>query len=126
MSLRPLTKRDLFQLVADEAFRDGLIDSAEAMLLAKLGRLLGLSRDEARALASVSRARYETGHFEETRPMDIEHLYVEALQRVLADGRVGWDERRVLAGLRKLLGIAETRHRELVGKVLSDMMRGGM
>lgn len=122
MSLRSLTKRDLFQLVADEAFRDGLIDSGEAMLLAKLGRFLGLSRDEARSLAAVSRARYEGGFIEESRSMDVEHLYVEALHRILADGRVGWDERRVLAGLRKLLGIAETRHRELVGKVLSEML----
>jgi hypothetical protein len=122
---KPLGRRGLFQLVADEVFRDGKVDSAENELLGTLARCLGLDNEAARAIAEVSRKKIAEGVLDDARPMDRERLYAQILRYVHSDGTVDDKERILLEGMHKLLSIGDEVHARLCAPIATAPRAAG-
>lgn len=117
----PLDKRGLFQLVADEAFRDGVVEEVENRLLQVLTRFLRLPQEEVVVLARSSKQRFRRGQLGAARPLEPGVLYREVLLMALSDGELQPLEGDMLAGLRWLLGIPEEEHKIWV----TGLLQGG-
>lgn len=109
---QPLGREGLFQLVTDEAFRDGRLDSRELDILRRLAAFLRLDGATARAIAKVSKAKFRATLLGSARPLSPEALYGEAMAFVMSDGRVDPLEERMVLGLRKLFRIDDETDRK--------------
>src|SRR5688572_23153496 len=104
---RPLGRRGLFQLVSDEAFRDGKLEPWENDILGALARFLKLDGELARTIARMSKEKYKAGAFDESRPLDPIRLFREILRHAYSDDEVDERERAMLAGMQKLLKLSD-------------------
>jgi hypothetical protein len=107
---QPLDKPGLFRLVADEAFRDGVIEDVENHLLRTLTRFLRLPQQEVVEIARHSRENFEAGKLGASRPLEPGALYREVLLYSMSDGVIQPLEKDMLRGLRILLSIPEEEH----------------
>ena len=107
----PLGRDGLFQLVTDEAFRDGRIDAVELDLLNRLARFLKLDAVQARAIARLSKGKFRSGLLGPARPLSPGELYGETLAFVMSDGRIDPLEEAMITGLRKLFRIGDDEDR---------------
>lgn len=98
--------RNLFALVCDEVFRDGVVEAHENRILNALAGPLGVDGATAVEMARASQRRYHGGELGEARRLDAHALYQRVLQAVQADGRVDPEEVRLLESLREVLGLA--------------------
>lgn len=103
----PVTRAALFSMIADEAFRDGVVEDFENQILVTMARFLRLEAPEAQRLAREARERFRAGSLGEVRPLSPLELYSTALGFVLSDGEVDALEAGMLEGLRLALGIRE-------------------
>ena len=113
-----LTRETLFQLVAEEALRDGKVQQFELHLMQQLVEALGLDPIQAEARALEAKQRFHAGVLGEPRPLSRRALYRRALEVVVADGRVDDEERGLLRQLARLLGITQAVHGELSREVV--------
>lgn len=103
----PMGRRDLFRLIADEAFRDGVVEPHENAILQQMARFLRLTAEEAQGMAREALARFQSGALGEARPLSPTEVYGAAERLVLADGEIDAEEEQLLRGLRLVLGLPE-------------------
>lgn len=114
---RPLGRRGLFQLVSDEALRDGKLEDWENEILSRLARFLKLEGDLARSIVRLSLSKYQGGQFDQSRPMDKVILYREILRHVHSDQEVDAKEQAMLDGMRQLLELSPADHDRLLAEI---------
>jgi hypothetical protein len=114
---RPLGRRGLFQLVSDEAFRDGKLDPWENEILGALAGFLKLDANLARTIARMSKEKYKAGKFVESRPLDPVRLFREILRHAYSDADLDEKERTMLAGMQKLLKLSNDDRAKLESEV---------
>ena len=100
-----LTPRELFRLIAQEAYRDGNLDPAEQRILSTMARFMRLPADVAEKILVAAKANFDAGALGAPRPLEPRDLYAHALGYVLADGEVDPREEAMLEGLRRVLGL---------------------
>lgn len=105
---KPLSRRDLFELISDEALRDGVVEPHENRILQKMAKFLRLSAEESTAIAKASIRRYQSGELGQSRALSPEALFQEAQRLVLDDGQVDEEEAVMLRALRHVLGLEPT------------------
>jgi len=116
-----LTRRALFQLVTDEAFKDGVVEEWENRALVALTEYLQLPLEEARSLAWISHERFQKGRLGSSRPLSPRTLYSKALYFAHAGEGLTAEREWMLAGLRKIFEIAPEVHDELLTRVKSKL-----
>ncbi|MBI4871288.1 MAG: hypothetical protein HY814_06940, partial [Candidatus Riflebacteria bacterium] len=104
---KPLRGEGLFQIAAEEVFRDGEVAPAENAVLRDLAMSLGLEPERAREIASLAKRKFKAGKLGERRSFDAETLHRRAMAQAAADGQVDEKEARLLAKLRELLQLSE-------------------
>ncbi|MBI4858708.1 MAG: hypothetical protein HY815_00290 [Candidatus Riflebacteria bacterium] len=114
---RPLSREKLFELVTDEAFRDGQIEEWENKVLNVIAGYLRLTDDAAKRIAKTSRKKFASGQLGSERPLDPEAVYTKAVRLVCADGRIDPDEEKMLAALRKLFRLPDALHQDLMNRM---------
>ena len=122
-SARPLQPAGLFQLVCDEAFRDGRIEAWEGQVLNALARFLGIDRETATRAAKAGRARFEAGKLGEARPLRGTSLYRKVLYFTVCDGKLDRTEQAMLQAIRKLFQIDEETHARIYHQLLDHFRR---
>lgn len=100
-----LSPRELFRLIAQEAYRDGTIDEEELRILRTMGGFLKIEQEVLGAIMKAAKANFDAGALGQPRPLDPRDLYAHALGYVLADGEVDPREQVMLEGLRRVLGL---------------------
>lgn len=100
-----LTPRELYRLIAQEAYRDGTLDAAELNILQTMGRFMKVPADVAEKILVAAKANYDAGALGTPRPLEPRDLYAHALGYVLADGEVDTREQAMMEGLRRVLGL---------------------
>lgn len=118
-----LSREGLFALVCDEAMKDGVLEPFERELLTRLAGFLKLSPDHARDALAEAKARFDRGELGTVRPLEPGALYAKALHVVMEDGVVDDLERKLLAGVRQLLGIDDEQHRCVMAGLRARMSR---
>jgi len=103
----------LFQLLADEVFRDGVIDDWENKVLNRIGRFLRLDYEKARKICRTSKDRYKRGELGDAAPLNPRLLYNSALRLAYSGGIANFREESMLQGLRKLFSITPMEHDEM-------------
>lgn len=109
-----LTPQNLFEMVSDEVFRDGVVDETENKLLNILASFLKIETPAAREILAGSKTRFQTGELGDKAPLDPHGLYCRTVSRVFDDGRLDDAEDTMLRGLRKLFRISDSAHARLV------------
>jgi hypothetical protein len=107
---QPLTPAGIFQLVADEAFKDGDISERDRKLLKSVAHYLKLDKATAKDVLARSREKVQSGELGRSRPLDSVLLYERVLYFALADGQVDVLEERFLGTLRRALKISDEEH----------------
>ena len=105
-----LSKKRLFQIVADEVYKDGVVEDWERKVLDSMARFLKLDFPTTKSLIEDSKARYEAGELGSSRPLRAPKLYAKAIAVASKGGSIDRKELQLLVGLRKLLGINEKTH----------------
>lgn len=114
---RLLSPEGLFRIVAEEAFRDGVLEGWEAKILQILARFLGLKPETAMGIAHRARQAHQQGKLGEARPLEPSTLYRKVLYFTCHDGRIEESEGQMLLALRKLFKISEEEHTRLFQQV---------
>lgn len=104
-----LTREELFRLATEEVFKDGQVDEEENRTLQTLGGLLRLDRETAIRLAKQARKKFKAGELSGKGSLDAPALYKRAVAFAVQDGELEADEAHILAALRILLKIDETK-----------------
>jgi hypothetical protein len=112
-----LSPKGLFQLVAEEAFKDGKIEPVEQEILSRLARFLGIPSDSARRIAGQAKKKFQQGKLGTPRPLKPAVLYERVLYFAWSDGREDSREEKMLAGLRRLFRISPEDHEAMRAKV---------
>lgn len=120
---RPVTPEALFQIVAEEAFKDGVLEGWEAKILQILARFLGLGRDRAIEIALQAKRQHAEGRLGEARPLRPGTLYRKVLYFVCADGTITETEGQMLLALRRLFKISEDEHARHLHQVAMQFRR---
>jgi hypothetical protein len=118
-----LTPEGLFQIVAEEAFKDGVLEGWEAKILQILANFLDLPRERALAIAQSARQRHREGKLGQERPLRPEHLYRKVLYFTCYDGQIAESEGQMLLALRRLFKISEKDHTRLFQQVAMQFRR---
>lgn len=105
-----LSKRELFERVAREAFRDGVIDPRERDLLTRLQRFLLLSPELARRICDDALAAFRAGALAAAAPLDGRRLHRELVRAATRDGELDEFEGKLLEAMCQLLGVAREDH----------------
>ena len=116
-----LTRHVLFQLVADEVFKDGVVEESENRALVELTEYLQLPREEARNHARSSLERFRQGKLGSKRRLDARTLYSKALYFAHTAGGPTPEQDWMLEGLRKILHIGFDVHAELLARVMEKL-----
>ncbi len=114
MSAPRLTKKKLFELITEEVLLDGRIDEVEHLLLRRVASFLKLSKDVARSILLRAKKQFEEGKLGHERSLDGSTLYRKALKVAAADGKADKLEAIMLQGLRSVLSISATEHKEAI------------
>lgn len=112
-----MDREQLFGLVTDEVYRDGVVEAEEHRILQTLVRFLRISSNAARALARESKQRYVAGALGEKRALSPAELYRSVIAAILEDGEVDDLEMKMSLGLRSILGIDEATHGSILAEV---------
>jgi hypothetical protein len=112
-----MTRIRLFELVADEAFRDGKLADYENAILVKMAQFLRIPPEQARDVARQASVRYRNGLLGAERPLDPRVLYARAVKAVHEDGVVDEGEAKMLEGLRRLFKLSEELHEHITRKL---------
>lgn len=108
----PLTREGLYQLVAEEAFRDGRFDAEDRSLMTGFLRYLDLPGERARRLTERSRAKQIAGELGAIREFHPLRLYMRVLRYLEASPA---DEQElILRASRGVLKIGERTHRNVL------------
>jgi len=110
----PLDPKGMFQLVTDEAYRNGQVGELERKVLSSLGRFLRIDGPQALAIAARSKKKFDSGELGLERNFDARALYRRVLRYVLSHGILGDRERLMLQALCKLFGISSSEHARLI------------
>lgn len=116
---RRLSPKGLFQLVAEEAFKDGKIEPVEQEVLTRLARFLGIPEDSTRRIARQALSKFRKGELGTPRSLRPRLLYERTLYFVWSDGEEDRREEKMLEGLRRLFRIGPEEHREILERVRS-------
>ncbi len=119
-----LDRQGLFQLVSDEAFRDGVLEAEEARLMQVLARFLKLDPEEAKEIARVSKAKFAAGELGGGGRLDPARLYHRVLEVVASDGEVDGLEAQMLMGLRQVLKVSDEEHARQLEELLVAVRAG--
>jgi hypothetical protein len=119
-----LGREQLFAIVADAAFRDGVLEDAEKQLLHKLTAFLRLDGALAMELARRSKARFGAGELGTAGRFDGGAVYARCLQVALADGMLEEQEEQLLQAMRGLFKIPAERHEELMNAAREERFGG--
>lgn len=109
---QPLRKDGLFQLVAEEAFRDGSFDADDRELARGFLRYLDLAPDEVRRLTYRSRSKQRAGELGVVRPFHPLRLYTRVLRYLEAAPTE--DEALIQRACRGVLEISERTHQNVL------------
>lgn len=121
---KPLGREGLFQLVAEAAFRDGVLEDAEKEILKTVARFLKLDANEAREVLRRSREKFKAGNLGEERALDAKELYRKILGYVASDGDIDELEAEMLRDLRKLFHISDAIHLRTLAEVIPEYRCG--
>jgi len=111
-----LTREGLFQMLAEEAFRDGVLEDWERKVLQKVARFLRLDGALAKQIARDAKKRFLAGELGEAARLDPRRLYTRVVAMILSDGEVDELERKMLDGLRRLFSIDDAVHAQLLAE----------
>ncbi|MBF0501901.1 MAG: hypothetical protein HQM09_17315 [Candidatus Riflebacteria bacterium] len=116
----PLTRATLFQMIADEVCRDGIVEPYEKVILQQMARFLRLEPEEAWKIAMHAWNIHKDATVVEQSPIDPLKLYSLALKSVISEWEIDHLEERVLAGLRKLLHLSDENHKAILKEIESE------
>jgi len=116
----PLTREGLFQLVTDEALRDGRVDALDKKILQTLLGFLRFDPCLAADIARFSHIKFQAGELGPQRRFQPIQLYKRVLKYAHFDAGAGKLELQMLVGIRKLFGIDEASHQEALAHVRSN------
>lgn len=114
---RALGREELFTLVAEEVFRDGVVEDHENELLNRLMSFLKLPIERAKAICREAQDKFKKGEMGAPRALDRSQLFERVLEGVYADGQVDDEEKHMVKALRVLLGVGDETFREIMKKV---------
>lgn len=100
-----LSRRSLFALVADEAYRDGLLDAREVRLLRDAAAAFELTEAEAAAGRRRAFLRYRAGKLGHKRAMDPRYLLEKVYAAMGPGGAADPVEAARVEELRDMLGV---------------------
>ncbi len=112
-----MTREDLFRILAEEVFRDGIVEQGESSLLRVAAVHLDLGAIEASSITGAARRKYDAGDLGEERRFLPPAVYLEVLKAVHADGKVDPDESEMLDSIRALLDIDDECHNHLMASL---------
>ena len=110
----------MFQLVSDEAHKDGVVDAWEERMLGLLARQLSLAQATALEIMELSRKKFEQGKLGSSRRLDPKVAYCKVLY-FMHHGGVSPDGEPRLALLRQLFGFSEEDHQVLMDFVKAKL-----
>lgn len=106
----PLSREGLFQMVMEEAFRDGRIDDRDNQILCVLLRFLRFEQQDAMTIARTAKAKFEQGILGPARPFRPLELYKRVLRYVFLGRQPGPIELKMVQGIRALFRISSELH----------------
>jgi len=118
---KPLTREGLFQLVTDEAFRDGQVSPTENKLLVALTKYLRIPTESARSIANRSRQKFKDEQLGLNRPFDKERLYKRVLRFAISDGRYDENEYNMIEVLRSLFKVSLDDHEKMLSHAQMEL-----
>jgi hypothetical protein len=101
-----VSRRSLYSLVADEAFRDGQLEPWEGELLEAVAEAFELTPAQAGRLNEKAIRRYRGGKLGKRRPLDPRALMVKVLAAVGPDGPADFVEEARVQALRRFLDLS--------------------
>lgn len=114
-----MTREDLFKILAEEVFRDGIVDDDEGQLLRMIASHLNLDPVAAASISGAARRRYQAGGLGEERRFSAPDVYRDVLKAIYADGEVDDDEAMMLISLQAVLAIEDELHEKILGEIRS-------
>lgn len=117
----PLTPVGAFQMVAEEALRDGDIDARDNAILRVFVRGFDIDPEDARVIADVAREKQRLGHLHVRRPFDRLKLYKRMLRYSMAHTGEDDEETALLDRYRRIFKIDETGEAEIRRSARADL-----
>ncbi len=118
-----LGPKGLFQLVAEEVYKDGKVEPFEQRILADLARYLKIPSDSSRRIAVRALERFKAKELGTPRRLAPLLLYERVVFFAWSDGAEDPLEAKMLGALRRMFRISEHTHEQLVEKVTSPGYR---
>ena len=115
---KPLSREGLFQLVAEAAVRDGVLEDEEKEILRSVARLLKLDVELAKDVLRASVEKFKAGDLGEEKALEPRELYRKVLGYVASDGDIDELEAQMLKGLRQLFKITDAVHLRTLAEVI--------
>lgn len=105
-----LTTDGFFQMLCEEAYRDGILDIGENRLLAAFGKGLRLDASHIEAIKGRARRLFGSGELGPRRQFDPRRLYKRVLRYILCAGSLGALDRLAIRSLCKVFGFSRQDH----------------
>lgn len=106
----PLSREGLFQMVMEEAFRDGRIDDRDNQILCVLLRFLRFEQGDAMTIARTAKQKFDEGVLGPERPFRPLELYKRVLRYVFLGRQPSTIELKMVQGVRALFRISSELH----------------
>jgi len=117
-----LTPDKLFEIVLEEALRDGKVEESEFEKVEAIKELLGVTAEQHKAAFSRVKERIDKAEPRE-RSMDRLMIYQKCLIVAAADGTITEDESAHLHVMQSFLDITPEEHKEAIAKVKAWMQK---
>jgi hypothetical protein len=117
---KELSKEGIYQILAEETWRDGELGSADSELLEGLRKYLRLQNGTAMRLLDLAEEKYRSSSLGRLRDFSPNQCYSRALRYAYSDAEeLSSREEKYLRGLRAALGLTEQDHQTILEKLES-------
>lgn len=124
---KELSKTGIYQILAEEAWRDGELSRADSELLEGLRKYLRLKNESAMKILDIAEDKYRNQSLGRLRDFSPRQCYARALRYAYSDdAELSGKERKYLTGLRSALGLGDKDHDEIQRRLEEKGWRPGM
>ncbi len=117
---KPLRRTGIFQILAEEAWRDGEFSKADSAMLEAFRRYLRLKNQRAMEILDLAQEKYRSGRIGTLRDFSARQCYARALRYAFSDdAELSPKEDKYLRGLRATIGLTDRDHQKVVDRLRS-------